>query len=107
MGGDGDAIIKKYTWGKRVKLEAKDRYNLQWNRLICTRGTEPGARDNNTLGIRGNLRGTILGPGKKDCCELQRYHIGTSVKELPLSQKLPRNRMKGSQGRLGDLGSRD
>lgn len=58
-------LLKNIRGGKRVKLEAKDRYNLQWNRLICTRGTGPGTRDNNTLGIRGNLRGTILGPGKK------------------------------------------
>lgn len=76
MGGDGDAIIKKYTRGKRVKLEAEDRYNLQWTRLICTRGTEPRAWDNNTLGIRGNLRGTILGPGKKTVVSFKSSTLG-------------------------------
>lgn len=69
-------LFKKYTWGKCVKLEAKDRYNLQWTRLICTRGMEPRAWDNNTLGIRGNLRGTILGPGKKTVVSFKGSTLG-------------------------------
>lgn len=79
---------------------------IEWaGHCLISRKAEPDAWAKDSLGIRHNHRGTILGPGKKGCSKLQRHHAGVPVRLCLHARATEKQRIKISQGRQRGSGT--